>query len=319
MNNKPIMAMLCGLPASGKSTYAKKLAEKYNAIILSSDKLREELFDNVNCQDKNNELFTTLHRRIKELLRDGKNVVYDATNINSKKRRAFLNELNKIDCVKECHIMATPYEECLKRNTIRDRLVPEEVIKRMYLNWNTPYWFEGWDDIIIHCDIKPVTTPDDWINRHLDYNQDNPYHIFSLGYHCCCTFAAILREMVDNYEAGDKFKSELAYAAGIHDCGKPFTKSFVNSKGEATEVAHYYNHNNCGAYDSLFFKYDSDTDCLTVSTLVNLHMMPYQWERDEVNGEKTRLKYKNLWGDKLYENVMKLHEADKSSHSYWEE
>ena len=104
------------------------------------------------------------------------------------------------------------------------------------------------------------------------------------------------------------------FAGYLHDCGKPFTKTFINLKGEKTEIAHYYNHNNSGAYDSLFFRYPDSVDRLDVSVLINLHMMPYFWEKDKEHGEKTRQKYQKLWGNELYNNVMKLHEADKNAH-----
>ena len=55
--------MLVGLPASGKSKWAKEnINEK--TIWLSSDNLREELFRNINCQDKNNELFEEMKLQI---------------------------------------------------------------------------------------------------------------------------------------------------------------------------------------------------------------------------------------------------------------
>ena len=298
---KPKFIMMCGLPASGKSTYAKELALKYNAKIFSSDELREEMLNDVNNQDHNTDIFIELHRRIKAHLASGGNAVYDATNINSKKRRAFLSELKNINCIKKCYIVATPYEKCLKRNKERDRVVPEDVIKRMYLNWNTPYWFEGWDNIICYCDTEHTITVDDWLEQHKDYNQDNPHHTMTLGEHCRKTFEFLLNRNENN--------SLLLYAAAIHDCGKPFTKSFKNSKGELTDVAHYYNHNNSGAYDSLFFKYLTSVNSLDVSILVNLHMQPYFWKE-----EKTYKKYERLWGKELYDNVMKLHKADKESH-----
>lgn len=301
--NKPTLYVMCGLPASGKSTYSKELALKYNAKIFSSDALREEMLNDVNNQDHNTDIFIELHRRIKAHLASGSNAIMDSTNINSKKRRAFLSELKNIPCIKECHIIATPYEECLKRNKERDRVVPEDVIKKMYLNWNTPYWFEGWDSIICYYDTERTITVDDWIEQYKDYNQDNPHHTMTLGEHCRKTFEFILHEDVYGSD------SALLYAAAIHDCGKPFTKSFKNSKGELTDVAHYYNHNNSGAYDSLFFKYLTNVSSLDISILINLHMQPYFWKE-----EKTHKKYEHLWGKELYDNVMKLHKADKESH-----
>lgn len=295
--NKPTLFVMCGLPASGKSTYAKELALKYNAKIFSSDELREEMLNNVNNQEHNTDIFIELHRRIKSHLSASDNAIYDATNINSKKRRAFISELKNIPCIKECHIIATPYEECLRRNKERDRVVPEDVIKRMYLNWNTPYWFEGWDDIIVHCDAEPVITIDDWLDKYMDYNQDNSHHTMTLGEHCKAV--------------GESLKEDiLLYCAGsLHDCQKPFVKSFVNSKGEITEQAHYYQHHCPSGYDALFFEYPNHVSPLDVSILVNLHMQPYFWKE-----EKTYDKYKSLWGKELYDNIMKLHEADEVNH-----
>ena len=296
--------MMVGLVGSGKSTYAKQLAEETNAIICSSDAIREELCGDENSQDNNEEVFKILHSRIKESLKNGKNVIYDATNINSKRRRAFLSELRKIPCVKKCVIMATPFEMCCIQNRSRDRVVPYEVIERMYKNWNTPHWFEGWNVIEIKFpdDFEISNVIGIWISDHMDYDQDNPHHSCTLGQHCNLVGQALKDDM-------------LLHCAGLlHDCGKPFTKSFVNSKGEKTDVAHYYQHHCVGAYDSLFFRYPDEVDRLDVSVLINLHMMPYFWEKDKEHGEKTRQKYQKLWGDELYNNVMKLHEADKNAH-----
>ena len=49
-DKKPILLMLVGLPGSGKSTYCKTYK---NFKVHSSDALREELFGDESCQDKN--------------------------------------------------------------------------------------------------------------------------------------------------------------------------------------------------------------------------------------------------------------------------
>lgn len=302
--NKPVFTMLCGLPGSGKSTYAKELADLTGAVICSSDAIREELFGDINSQTNNDAVFSELHKRVKENLRKSVNVIYDATNISSKRRRAFLRELKNIPCIKECIIMAVPFDECCESNNARERVVPYGVIERMYKNWNTPYWFEGWDEIGIKFrdDYEITNVIGIWVSENMNFNQDNPHHSCSLGQHC----TLVGQDLIDN---------NLLHCAGLlHDCGKPFTKSFINSKGEETDIAHYYQHHCVGAYDSLFFKYPDEVDRLDVSVLINLHMMPYFWDKDKEHGEKTRQKYQKLWGDELYNNVMKLHESDKKAH-----
>ena len=102
--------MCIGLPASGKSEQAKKLAAEYNAEIFSSDELRVEMFGDVNHQENNNALFNELHKRIRECLASGKSAIYDACNINYKRRMEFLKSLNKISCEKIAVIMATHFD-----------------------------------------------------------------------------------------------------------------------------------------------------------------------------------------------------------------
>ena len=185
----PTMTMFCGLPASGKSTYAEKLAKETDAIVLSSDAIRWELFGDETDQSHNQKVFQELHKRTKEWLCAGRDVIYDATNISSKRRRAFLNELTKIDCIKNCVIIATPYEQCLKNNRDRARQVPEWAIERMYRKWQTPHWFEGWDNVTIeYWDYKHFVRPVEVADSLLGFDQQNPHHTLTLGEHLLKTF-----------------------------------------------------------------------------------------------------------------------------------
>lgn len=301
---------MVGLPASGKSTKAQEFAEEYDATIFSSDTLREEMFGNVNNQDNNQEVFAELHKRTKDCLRSGKSAIYDATNINYKRRMAFLDELKKIPCEKICILMATPYEECLKRNSERERKVPEHVIKRMYMSFNIPYWYEGWDDIKIEYSEGSRDSyglASKWLDTVMHYNQENHHHKLSLGEHMRSATAYMRNRLC---LATYKNDLTLIGATMLHDCGKPFCKTFVNSHGEITSEAHYYSHQYCGAYDSLFFAYLSEfVDHLDIAIRVMWHMQPY-FNKEE----KTENKYRKLWGEDLYKDIMLLHEADKVAH-----
>lgn len=298
----PTFIMLCGLPGSGKSRFASEYSKLTGFDVYSSDAIREELYGEENSQVNNDEVFKVLHLRIKESLKSGISAIYDATNINSKRRRAFVSELKNINCTKSCVIIATPYSRCIENNFGRERKVPVEVIKRMYMNWNTPYYFEGWNQINIVHYHKEEKSIFDWCYEMRKYNQDNLHHKHTLGIHCMKT-----ANICDG--------NDLLFCTSlIHDCGKPFTKRFLNSKGECTNVAHYYNHHNVGAYDSLMFSYPDDIKELDVSILVNLHMQPYFWDKDLENREKTINKYKQLWGNRLFDLVMNLHNADVNSH-----
>lgn len=300
--------MMIGLPASGKSEQAKKLAEEYNAEIFSSDELRVEMFGDVNHQEDNNALFNELHKRIRECLAFGKSAIYDACNINYKRRMEFLKSLNKISCEKIAVIMATPYEVCLERNVQRERKVPEHVIKRMYMNWNTPYLYEGWDDIqIVYSEGAENYKGWDreWIESVKNFNQDNSHHTLSLGDHCW----KAVKYIDSNTTCCHTTSTELRHAAMLHDEGKMFAKGFYDANGNPSEEAHYYSHEYCGAYNSLF--YEMACNHLYVAQLIQWHMRPYlAWRQSEKAMQKDR----NLLGETLFNDICLLHAADIYAH-----
>lgn len=305
----PIFTMLVGLPGSGKSVKAQKISEQTKAIIFSSDSLRGELFGDVNHQTDNTKLFEELHRRIKKCLKEGKSAIYDATNISYKRRMAFLAELKNIPCEKICVLMAVPYEECLKRNAERERKVPEHVITKMYKNFDIPYWYEGWDSIETVFGKYRATygTPYEFVLHTMGFDQNNSHHSLSLGNHC----KQVYLQVKENYSSENTQHVSMRVAAMLHDCGKGYCKTFINSKGEITTEAHYYNHERVGSYDSLFYG-KSNCSPTRVATLIRWHMQPYFWEKD--NNEKMHNKYRKLWGEELYNDIMALHEADKNAH-----
>lgn len=309
----PTLYMTIGLPASGKTTYAYRLAMETNAVVVDSDEYRKDLFGDEEHQGDNKKLFEHLHRVVKQCLRAGKNVVYSATNLSSKRRRAFLNELTKIPCEKKCIIMATPFEHCVHNNYNRERQVPIDAMWRMYKSFQTPAMFEGWDSIEIKYweNSKRSVNAIKMLNSLYDFDQDNPHHTLSLGEHMRRTMAY----MQSNWNDGD-VPLDLYYASSLHDIGKTERRTYVDYKGRRCQYARYYNHENVGAYDVLFLDFCSkQTDELTlaVSLLINLHMKMYDFA-DVDNPQKLHDKHRKLWGSELYNKLVKLHEADVNAH-----
>lgn len=135
--------MMVGLPASGKSLMAKTL----DAVVRSSDDLRESLLKDINDMSENDSIFTFLHSLVRSDLYCGGNVVYDATNLKARYRKEFLDTLNILPCKKVCIFMDTPTNTCLARNSARKRRVPTDVIERMAKYLEAPTLEEGWDEI----------------------------------------------------------------------------------------------------------------------------------------------------------------------------
>lgn len=305
MNTLPKLFMMIGIPGSGKSHEAEIIAKEHNAIIHASDRLREELFRDVNHVGDNGFLFNELHKRIQRDLKAGKNVVYDATNINSKKRISFLKSLKDISCEKIAILIMTPYEQCLKNNADRERSIPESVIEKMYKNFQVPYYYEGFDIIqVVLCQNANFTQSYEVIKKYIDFDQENEHHELTLGAHLWKAFNYMISKFL--LSENNSYASELVWAALLHDIGKPFCKEFK----EGDKNAHYYNHMNVGAYDSFFYTSSIECNTLLIAWLINWHMEPFFWKKDEKLKEN-RLK---LWEKDLFEMIEKLHEADLSAH-----
>ena len=298
--SRPRLWMMVGIPGSGKSAMAERIKlEHPHTAIVSSDEIRQRLYGDVNDQDHNAEVFAEMHKTVTESLKVGLNVIYDATNINSKRRTSFLNSISDISCYKEAIIMAIPFEICLRRNWSRERKIPDKVIIRMYKSWQTPARWEGWDDIETVC-YKDREFRSELMKHHIEafqyfnYDQNNPWNSKTLGKHILDAGEYIFKHSPDNYD--------LITAALHHDIGKAFCKT-TDDNG----ISHYYGHENVGAYDMLAFG-----EKLNVCLLINYHMRPLSWEGSD-NPQFVRDKYKKLWGEVFFNDIMLLHEADKAS------
>lgn len=276
------LIMTIGLPGSGKSTWA---ASQEGYEVFSSDAIRHELGD-INDQSQNHKVFKILHDRITSALSDGKNCIYDATNITSKNRRSFLSGL-KVDCHKVARVFVRPFNVIREQNEARSRTVPPEVIKRMLYQWQTPIKQEGFDEIVLdsepcHWDIY-------------DMEQDTEHHTLSLVDH--------LGAARDNLSklCDDK---DMILAALLHDIGKYWTKSFIDSKGYPTLNAHYYNHENVGAYMCLLGA--GNDRAINVSGLITWHMRPFVWDEHPNVKERDR----KWMGDSFIRELEIIHKAD---------
>lgn len=305
--------MFVGLPASGKSTYTEKLKEQ-GYHIHSSDAIREELTGDVNAQDKNTDVFATLHQRVKDDLNNGISCVYDATNISMKRRKAFLDEIKKYGCRKKCVLFVIPVEVCKERNANRERKVPDEVFDKMIRQFDVPMRYEGWDAIEVVLDEEY-----DYEGEYVKllqtagcFGQDNKHHRYPLLKH----MIESAHYCIDHFRdiSSDRF-ARICIALYNHDIGKLITKTFINQKGEMTDEAHYYGHDHAGSYlflcgfsESLLEDVDST---LYIASLINWHMRPYLgWKESK----KARERDKKLIGDEMYQDIMILNECDRAAH-----
>lgn len=305
--NKPKLFIMIGLSAAGKSTIAKELAKGYEAVIVSSDSIRKEICGNVSDQSKNEEVFKLFHKRIRKYLHEKRNVIADATNITMKSRRAIINNVKKMDIEIIAYIVPKKIEDCIKDNVEREYIVQEEVIYKQMKRFQIPFLEEGFDKIIVHdfnYDLRYKLYPLEIIEKMTGFDQKNPHHNMYLEDHCDFTY----NKFSDLAHPYDVYKSGFLLGAKIHDFGKLYTQT-IDENG----IAHYFGHENVGSYCVLttlynpFEEYNTDVFLLDCCFLINYHMMPFNW-----NTEKTKNKWKNIFGEEKYNMLLKFHECDKA-------
>lgn len=84
----PCLVILCGLPGTGKSHFARELARRAPFLWLNSDRTRKLLVDRPSySRREHRRVFSAMHVLTRGYLRDGFSVVFDATNLNENVRR----------------------------------------------------------------------------------------------------------------------------------------------------------------------------------------------------------------------------------------
>ena len=140
-----VLYILCGIPGSGKSTWARKQVEDYGTDKLawiSRDKIRfnlvkpdEEYFS------RENEVISIFVDEIQKAIDNGTPfVLADATHLNRKNRLQLLNQLVLNNTSVRYVYFDVPLSVALERNSKRQgrERVPDSVIEKMYYSFSKP-------------------------------------------------------------------------------------------------------------------------------------------------------------------------------------
>lgn len=286
---RPSLILLVGIPGSGKTTYAEKYIEEHtNTIHISSDRIRAELWGDEATQGDNNEVFSLMQSRAIDALNNWQSVVYDATNITRKDRSYIIALCPKFVKI-ECHIIWAPIETCIERDASRERTVGKAVIDKMLKRFQPVWYDEGIDEIkLIRPENFDIGLYGYQVVEAMKIPHNNPHHSLSIYDHCVKA-----SELAANRNMG----SDLECAAFIHDCGKPYVKAFKDNKGNTSDIAHFYSHDNVGSYIAY------GVSNVHIAWLVGNHMGPFM-----------NTKYYNKLPTYLKKQIDFLHECDLEAH-----
>lgn len=313
----PTAYVLVGLPGSGKSYYAEKIQNETDAIIISSDKIRENLFKNGRYQIRNSLVFSKVYERAFRTIESGRDCIIDATNTTMRSRGSLFNLAPKdLKFRKVAVVIATPFEQCKVNNIKRNKNTPEYIIHKHYSQFEVPFKEEGYDDIkLIRTEKCNNLTLNQMIKHMEDFIVNDNHHILPLDLHCKKCFELAKKQSNDNF---------FLLACLLHDYGKVFSKSF----DEEREISHYYGHPSIGAYEVLtnfgdiVQKYqesdgiivnnayeNSQKNALKLGFYICYHFMPKEWKIFK----RVNKTWEKMLPDDVYNNLNILHECNMNS------
>jgi predicted kinase len=143
---KGVVVLAIGLPGSGKSSWFKR----HSITPLSSDMLRALLFDDPIEQRFQDLIFSNLRSMLKARLIARRPMNYvDATNLTPNERHSWVKLAKDFGYEVHAVFFDVPVEVCLERNRRRQRVVPEDVMRRMAAKLRPPTFEEGFAKITV--------------------------------------------------------------------------------------------------------------------------------------------------------------------------
>ena len=144
---KGIVVLAIGLPGSGKSSWFKRhsvvpLSRRHGAVFAVFDDVREQRFQDL--------VFSNLRSMLKARLIAKRPMNYvDATNLTPQERQHWIKLAKDYNYEEHAVFFDVPLEVCLERHQRRDRVVPEDVMRRMAAKLKPPAFEEGFAKITV--------------------------------------------------------------------------------------------------------------------------------------------------------------------------
>ena len=140
-----------GIPGSGKTTVLRAYAEDRGLTYISPDEIRAEISGDARIQSDMRLVWKTAYERMGSALKEGRDVVFDATQYKPEDRRDFTEKARQYGAAEIVGVFFdVPLVVAKERNARRERVVPEHALERMHrlLEKQPPRLEEGFTSLI---------------------------------------------------------------------------------------------------------------------------------------------------------------------------
>ena len=130
------VVVMSGIPGSGKSTVAERIASDRGIPILSLDAMRSEL--GIKPEENQGKLIQFSQEKARELLRKKQSFVWDSTNLTMDQRGRILNLAHAYGARSHVVSVERTFQETMAGNRNREHIVPDAIMARMIRKWEPP-------------------------------------------------------------------------------------------------------------------------------------------------------------------------------------
>jgi len=127
---------MIGASGSGKTTYAYNLF--HNDIYLSSDRFRAVVGTGEDDQSVSKQVFDLMEVNLRYFLSLDRSVIIDATNRTKQSRERFVKVARQYNSLIHAYFFDISIPELKRRNSLRKRRVPDNVILKQYAGLEVP-------------------------------------------------------------------------------------------------------------------------------------------------------------------------------------
>lgn len=178
--------------------------------------------------------------------------------------------------------------------------VPLYILDKYWKSFEIPFKEEGFDEIILHNKIERDFKNEEKIIYQMNVSQDNKHHTQNLIDHSIKVYKGIEDNLYFINTSTQEEVENLLTGVYLHDVGKLWTKFYKQDDPNA----HYYNHENVGAYWKICNGWTIEE-----AFYENYHMLAHNWKTD-----KSKEKWKKVFGQEKFNILIFLQEVDKGEH-----